>query len=113
MDVAIRDVTELVVDAAAPRPAGLSLLLPFRTHLRLPDVLFDPPPIGFSYCDGQKGTNTGPSGDGYSCGPWNDTSVAKANHAFLKNLFATDFKEFANNPLFITGESYAGICDLP
>jgi len=69
----------------------------------------NPPPIGFSYCDGQKGPNTGPSGDGYSCGPWNDTTVAKANHAFLKNLFSSDFKEFAKNPMFITGESYAGI----
>ena len=120
----------------------------------------NPPPIGFSYCDGQKGPNTGPSGDGYSCGPWNDTTVrhhgqtrgaaclpllsvsvkgpkplqlasqlplltsphltthaigwvsvwqvAKANHAFLKNLFSSDFKEFAKNPMFITGESYAG-----
>ena len=69
----------------------------------------NPPPIGFSYCTGQPGNNTGPGGDGYSCGPWNDTSVAKANHAFLKNLFTTDFPEYAKNPLFITGESYAGI----
>jgi hypothetical protein len=45
----------------------------------------------------------------YSCGPWNDTSVAKANHAFLKNLFTHDFPEYAQNDLFITGESYAGI----
>jgi hypothetical protein len=69
----------------------------------------NPPPIGFSYCDGQTGKNTGPEGDGYSCGPWNDTSVAKANHNFLKNLFKNDFPEFAKNDLFITGESYAGI----
>ena len=69
----------------------------------------NPPPIGFSYCDGGSGANTGPGGDGYSCGPWNDTSVAKANHAFLKNLFTADFPEFAKNDLFITGESYAGI----
>ena len=69
----------------------------------------NPPPIGFSYCDGGKGTNTGPGGDGYSCGPWNDASVAKANAAFLKNLFTHDFPEFAKNPLYITGESYAGV----
>lgn len=71
----------------------------------------NPPPIGFSYCDGQSGPNNGPSGDGYSCGPWNDTSVAKANAAFLRGLFAKDghFPEFAKNELFITGESYAGI----
>eukprot|EP00966_Prymnesium_polylepis_P194224 4502545-Prymnesium_polylepis.2 len=58
----------------------------------------NPPPIGFSYCDGGKGNNTGPAGDGYSCGAWNDTSVARANHAFLKNLFTVDFPEFAKNP---------------
>lgn len=72
----------------------------------------NPPPIGFSYCDGQtNASNTGPAGDGYSCGPWNDTSVAKANAAFLRQLFADDghFPEFAKNPLFISGESYAGI----
>ena len=27
----------------------------------------NPPPIGFSYCDGGKGTNTGPGGDGCKC----------------------------------------------
>jgi len=66
----------------------------------------NPPPIGFSYCDGPS---TGPDGDGYSCGPWDDASVAKANHAFLKALFTTDFPEYAKNELFITGESYAGV----
>lgn len=69
----------------------------------------NPPPIGFSYCEGGSGTNTGPAGDGYSCGSWNDSSVARANHVFLKNLFTKDFPEFAANPLFITGESYAGV----
>jgi hypothetical protein len=37
----------------------------------------NPPPIGFSYCDGGTKPNTGPGGDGYSCGPWNDALVAK------------------------------------
>ena len=71
----------------------------------------NPPPIGFSYCDGQTShpENDGPSGDGYSCGPWNDTTVAKANHHFLKTLFSKDFPEYAKNELYITGESYAGI----
>eukprot|EP01050_Picozoa_sp_SAG11_P017338 SAG11_NODE_2489_length_3295_cov_2.382666_2_plen_253_part_00 len=35
--------------------------------------------------------------------------VAKANHNFLKTLFTKDFPEYAKNPLFITGESYAGV----
>lgn len=64
----------------------------------------NPAPIGFSYCD-----PAGPSGDGYSCGDWNDELVAKANHRFLTNLFTTEFPEYADNDLFISGESYAGI----
>ena len=31
-----------------------------------------PPPVGFSYCDAG-----GVSGDGYSCGDWDDTRAAK------------------------------------
>jgi hypothetical protein len=70
----------------------------------------NPPPIGYSYCTGQKNaSNDGPSGDGYSCGPWNDGSVAKANAAFIRNLFTNDFPEYAKNPLYIIGESYAGV----
>ena len=78
----------------------------------------NPPPIGYSYCTGQPpgsnptkpgDPNTGPSGDGYSCGPWDDSSVAKANAAFIRNLFTKDFPEYAKNPLYITGESYAGV----
>lgn len=70
----------------------------------------NPPPIGFSYCDGGKGSpwgngKTGPGGDGYSCGAWDDALVAKANANFLRNLFTNDFPEFAKNELFITGES--------
>jgi hypothetical protein len=69
----------------------------------------NPPPIGYSYCEGGSGHNTGPSGDGYSCGDWDDGLVAKANHKFLHNLFTNDFPEYAKNELYITGESYAGI----
>jgi serine carboxypeptidase-like clade 1 len=70
----------------------------------------NPPPIGFSYCTGGADPdNTGPSGDGYSCGPWNDSSTAAANRAFLASLFLNDFPEFRDNDLFLAGESYAGI----
>lgn len=67
----------------------------------------NPPPIGFSYCEGGK--SPGPSGDGYSCGDWDDAKVAVANHRFLTNFFTTDFPEFAKNDLFLVGESYAGV----
>jgi len=62
-----------------------------------------PPPIGFSYCD-----PAGPSGDGYSCGSWNDTKVAKHSAPFMRNWMAA-FPEFASRDLFLSGESYAGI----
>jgi len=62
-----------------------------------------PPPIGYSYCD-----PIGPSGDGYSCGSWNDTKVAKHSVKFMENWFAA-FPEYVSRDLFLTGESYAGI----
>jgi len=66
-------------------------------------VVNNPPPVGFSYCD-----PVGPSGDGFSCGNWNDSLVAPANHQFLINWFQ-QFPELAKNEFYITGESYAGI----
>lgn len=63
-----------------------------------------PPPIGFSYCD-----PAGPSGDGYSCGPWNDTSVAIHSYDFLNNWVTQAFPELQNHDLFLVGESYAGV----
>lgn len=62
-----------------------------------------PPPVGYSYCD-----PAGPSGDGYSCGDWNDTRTAKHSFEFLNNWFAA-FPEFAQHDLYLSGESYAGI----
>jgi carboxypeptidase C (cathepsin A) len=62
-----------------------------------------PPPVGFSYCSG-----AGPSGDGKSCGRWNDTSTAKHSFEFLNNWYAA-FPEFAQRDLYLAGESYAGI----
>ena len=69
----------------------------------------NPPPIGFSYCEGGDASNTGPSGDGYSCGPWNDNTTAAANRAFLASLFLNDFPEFQDNELFLAGESYGSL----
>lgn len=66
-------------------------------------IVDNPPPVGFSYCD-----PAGQSGDGYSCGDWNDSLVALANAEFLANWVAA-FPEYSKSDLFITGESYAGI----
>jgi len=62
-----------------------------------------PPPVGYSYCE-----PAGPSGDGYSCGSWNDTRTAKHSFEFLKNWFDA-FPEYSNSDLYLSGESYAGI----
>jgi len=62
-----------------------------------------PPPIGFSYCD-----PAGPAGDGYSCGPWNDTSVMVHSANLMQN-WLNAFPEYKGRDLFLTGESYAGV----
>jgi hypothetical protein len=66
-------------------------------------ALDNPPPVGFSYCD-----PIGPTGNGSSCGPWNDSSVTAANHAFLTEWINV-FPEYADQPMYLMGESYAGI----
>ena len=63
-----------------------------------------PAPVGFSFC-----SEDGPSGDGNSCGAWNDTAVFAANRNVLVNLFTDIFPELKKNELFIVGESYAGV----
>lgn len=66
-------------------------------------LMFDwPPPVGFSYCNGDV------TGDGNSCGVWNDTRAADAEFAALSGWFDL-FPERRANQLFLTGESYAGI----
>jgi hypothetical protein len=66
-------------------------------------VVDTPPPVGFSYCD-----PIGPTGDGYSCGSWNDSYTAQSNYGFLINWYK-GFSEFMSNELYIVGESYAGV----
>jgi serine carboxypeptidase-like clade I len=66
-------------------------------------IINSPPPVGFSYCD-----PVGPTGDGYSCGKWNDTRTAEHNLIFLKNWFKS-FPEYSRNKFYMSGESYAGI----
>lgn len=63
-----------------------------------------PPPMGMSFC-----SEEGAGGSPTSCGPWTDTSVFKANHEAHKTFFNEAFPELKSNPLYFTGESYAGI----
>lgn len=52
-------------------------------------LMFDwPPPVGYSYC------NNEPSGDGNSCGVWNDTRAANAEYAAVRGWFDDLFPEY-------------------
>lgn len=66
-------------------------------------IVDNPPPVGFSFC-----FPAGPAGNGTSCGPWDDSSVAAANHAFLIG-WQKQWPEFVGRDVFLSGESYAGI----
>eukprot|EP00931_Biecheleriopsis_adriatica_P052178 TRINITY_DN30329_c0_g1_i1.p1 TRINITY_DN30329_c0_g1~~TRINITY_DN30329_c0_g1_i1.p1 ORF type:complete len:587 (-),score=97.24 TRINITY_DN30329_c0_g1_i1:134-1858(-) len=73
-----------------------------------------PAPIGASFCsegNGSEGSEGGPSGDAYACGPWSDLTVAAANHQAHIAFFRDAFPEFVQlrTPIVIAGESYAGI----
>ena len=64
-------------------------------------VIEAPIGVGYSYCsrqleEGQPCVNT-------------DKYTAKASAAALVDFFGTKFPELADNPFFITGESYAGV----
>ena len=62
-----------------------------------------PTGVGFSYCDACVGIT------GCSCVA-NDTTAALDNYDTITAFFAA-FPEFKTNQFFITGESYAGICE--
>mmetsp|Transcript_41795 Transcript_41795/g.111392 ORF Transcript_41795/g.111392 Transcript_41795/m.111392 type:complete len:580 (-) Transcript_41795:623-2362(-) len=67
-------------------------------------LMFDwPPPVGFSYCNGD------PTGDGNSCGAWDDNRTAAADFRALRGWFDELFPEYKTNDLYLTGESYAGV----
>jgi serine carboxypeptidase-like clade 1 len=67
-------------------------------------VLDFPPPVGFSYCDHNV------SGDGYSCGNWDDALTADVNHRAMIGV-KKDLPQFfdGKRELFMIGESYAGV----
>ncbi len=80
----------------------------FRNHYawsKVANILIinSPPPVGYSYCD-----PAGPSGDGNSCGTWDDSKTAKHNAIYLEN-WLEKFPEFGSTDWFIIGESYAGV----
>ena len=63
-------------------------------------ILESPAGVGYSYCaasmSGGSCTNT-------------DKSTAKDARGALEFFFSTKFPEYAKNPFYITGESYAGV----
>ena len=63
-----------------------------------------PPPMGLSYC-----ADAGPAAGPTSCGPWTDATVFAANHAAHRAFFTRVFPELRSNPVYLVGESYAGI----
>lgn len=62
-----------------------------------------PPPVGFSYCE-----PAGPSGDGHSCGSWNDTQTARHSLIFMEK-WMQKFPQYSSHDLYLAGESYAGV----
>ena len=73
-----------------------------KTHTVV--AIDSPPPMGLSFC-----SEAGPAGNATSCGPWTDKTVFAANHAAHRTFFTSVFPELAANPVYLTGESYAGI----
>eukprot|EP00300_Choanocystis_sp_HF-7_P018936 c20187_g1_i1.p1 GENE.c20187_g1_i1~~c20187_g1_i1.p1 ORF type:complete len:515 (-),score=112.60 c20187_g1_i1:67-1611(-) len=91
---------------AAYNRTGIPTLYPNpHSWTKVANLLFvnAPPPVGYSYCD-----EFGPAGNGTSCGDWNDERTADANHKFLVSWMKL-FPEYAQHPVFISGESYAGV----
>ena len=86
---------------------GVPSLLPNKyrwTRSHSVVAIDSPPPMGLSFC-----SESGPAGNATSCGPWRDSTVAAANHAAHRAFFTEVFPELKSNPLYFTGESYAGI----
>jgi len=66
-------------------------------------LVFDAPaPVGFSYC------NDDYAGKGSSCLDWTD-ELASLNTFLALQTFLTRFPSLQGRPLYLTGESYAGI----
>ena len=66
-------------------------------------IINSPSPIGYSYC-----LPYGPTGNGTSCGDWDDNRTSTQTKTYLDN-WMENFPEFNNNSYFIVGESYGGV----
>jgi serine carboxypeptidase-like clade I len=65
-------------------------------------ILESPMGVGYSYCSAQE---MSPDGVCHNT----DQSTASTARAAIVDFFVHKFPEFANNPFYMTGESYAGV----
>jgi serine carboxypeptidase-like clade I len=66
-------------------------------------LVFDAPaPVGFSYCNDEY------AGKGHSCLDWTD-ELSSLNTYLAMQAFYVKFPALLSRPLYLTGESYAGI----
>jgi len=66
-------------------------------------IIDQPAPVGFSYCDDDL--------ESHSCGgiAWTDELTSLNSYTALQTFFSTKFPCLLDLPMFLTGESYAGI----
>lgn len=66
-------------------------------------------PVGYTYCDcsGAR-TDCGPAGNGTRCGNWDDYRTQARNTEFVLSWLQA-YPEYAQLPMFLVGESYAGV----
>ena len=74
------------------------------THVGHLVVLESPAGVGFSFC--QNWTETSPQ-EGLCLN--NDVRTAQDAHAAIRDFYTTKFPALRHNPLYLTGESYAGV----
>lgn len=90
------------------KPTALTLLFDrlFTTRGLIANMIYLESPIGVGYSYTTEGSTNCSFGKGVKV---NDNSTAEMNHLFLRRFFDA-YPQFSTNDLYITGESYAGIC---
>lgn len=94
------------IQTDAYRDTGIpTLFYNTRAWTRLGHVLiFDAPaPVGYSYC------NSNPINSTTACVSWTDELASENAHLALKTFYKNKFPVLQQTPLYLTGESYAGI----